>query len=218
MKGFAATTAGGAMNLTDAGVDAMLAATAGGFTCAAHPRNSHRYNLVDDNQLVPITGYTNAQRDLNLTTIANRRARILAADSAATSIATVTGVAGSTPQIDLFNAAADARIGLKIVDELWVEGYPNKTPSYLTGRIAGCAAAADATGKPYMGVLQVFSDIPGNFVWPTQPIFDQMLSEWLNTNVQGFVIYVWNNADPTNNLSTDSSMQSHIGAKMAALP
>jgi hypothetical protein len=214
MSGYTPSTTGGSFKLSDAQLIAALTATSpiSGVTAANHPKNSHRYVLADDTNLVALSSYTLDQEKLCLAKIADRCALIHQYDPKA--ICSV--VEWHHGRISMFS---DATIGRKIVDEMWLDGYANNDAAhggYLTTRIKDQAAWADAINKQYVIVLSCH-EYGGQPAYPTPAQFHQQMEDAKGTNAVGVGLYAWDDFGTDKQLKNDPTMQSAIGTEMAAV-
>lgn len=212
MGGFAADTDGGYMKLDDDKLMAVMAARGGlGFTVAEHPRNSHYYMLLDEDQVATISGYTTEQRDACLHTIADRRDLLHSLDPQAVCLV----VESNEDRLAWY---ADATLDRPICDYILLDGYPNYSDEqggYLDDRIPNQAAWAAATGKPYGFCVSVHAYGNGSPEYPDAETFNRMMDQIDATEARDVFVYVWNDGDAPH-LSDDPDMQAEVGARLAA--
>jgi hypothetical protein len=213
MGGFAMSAGGGVMKIESstfggyAGkLEAVLNYTNGSHPVPAknNPKSSHRYVVLDDMQ-GDFTAYNTAQRQANLNTIKAFCDRIKAVDPQAI-----------TAAVEYREAQIPMWVG--VVDELWLDGYPNNNAAnggYLTNRIPDQAAAAIAAGIPFVGVISAH-DNAGQPTYPTTNRFTQMMTQWKQTSMRGIMVYCWDDGSAPS-LATDATLRAHIGTQMAAV-
>jgi len=81
----------------------------------------------------------------------------------------------------------------KYTDEIWLDGYPNRSP-YMETYIPDQAKLAEAAGVPYLGVLSGHA-YGGSVILPTPAVYAHMMDQWQETKMRGYLVYAWNAPD-----------------------
>lgn len=216
MSGFTPSAGGGSFAINDATCTSIVNGIKN------HARNSHIYYIADEPN---IQQFTTVQQDANLATMRARRNLIKSLDPQA-----VVAIADFR-QNQMQPAASGRTYGMwggpepigqavytdRVLDLVVTSGYASPSIDADPTRLTNQAAWLDQAGVPYIVGISIHENPAGGHSpdYPTQAQVDTQIANVKTTNSQGIWVYIWdqNGVDPR--LSTDGSMQTHLGVKMA---
>lgn len=228
MGGHAESSAGGSFGtMTNAVVQVIV------LDIKDHPNFSNYYYLFDEANL-NVGTWTVSQINANRTLIRDRRNFIKSLDPNAICV----GAEFKQSQLDpTFNAnwphgiwGGTDTVGAttytdRVVDEVWLSGYPFPTALQTTTQIPNQAGWCNAAGVPYSGIMSVHNNLNVSPRYPTVSEMNFGFDQWAATAAKNILVYIWEDEwDPAESSSPDYQLrdnpagfatQTDVGAKMA---
>lgn len=204
LSSYTPNSSGGTFKINDADCRTIVASV------ADHPRNSHHYYIADEPDL---TQLSKSQQDACREKLRARAALVVEVDE----LAKVWIADYRKAQLDPVTSGRPGGMWGGLGFGVMLSGYPWPNAVQSPQTIPDQARWCDEAGVPYMGIRSCHDYQGTKPAWPTKDQYKAANDQWMATNEQGSVLYIWFDAEGTKHLSQEPEMQEYIGTVNAGM-